>query len=149
MLLCKGPGSLDNSFQSSSASPASRRNSLTEPGPKPAKWLLKKMKPCLNRRDFSSSASYHFCMTSPWSLCLPPKFVMDLSPTIRRYAVSEVASGGVEAYWFSDQAKLTRACSSILYTSGLNQDLLRSSIACWYFGSIWPRNCSKASLSFL
>src|SRR5712691_7497223 len=54
MLLCKGPGSFDNSFQSSSASPASRRNSFTDPGPKPAKWLLKKMKPCLNRLDFSS-----------------------------------------------------------------------------------------------
>src|SRR2546425_9486494 len=107
MLLCKGPGSLDNSFQSSSASPASRRNSFTDPGPKPAKWLLKKMKPCLNRLDFSSRAVYHFRIVSPWSLCFSPKFVIERSPTIRKYATLEVASGGAEAYWFSDQTRLT------------------------------------------
>src|SRR6267143_1312493 len=84
MLLCRGPTSVDNPFQSNSANPASLRNSLTDPGPNPAKWLLKKMNPCLKRFDFSSSVSYHFFKTWDWSFCVPPKLVMVLSPTIRR-----------------------------------------------------------------
>ncbi len=60
MLLCNGPASVDIAFQSSSASPANLRNSLTDPGPNPAKWLLKKMNPCLKRFDFSSSVGLVF-----------------------------------------------------------------------------------------